>query len=57
MLRYVTGIFLALAGGTHLIRSFAGWDLTVNGYSLPIWVSAVIGVLLAGLSWAHLCPT
>ena len=57
MLRYVSGIVFGLVGGLHLVRLVAGWELVVNGYLIPVWLSAVIGALLVALSWGHLCPT
>ena len=32
-------IVLFLAGIAHLIRIFYGWELTVNEWELPIWMS------------------
>lgn len=34
-------VLLALFGLVHLIRLFTGWPVTVNGFVMPLWISAV----------------
>ena len=38
----------------HLARLCLRWDITIHGISIPLWVSAIAGVVtgsLAGLLW------
>ena len=34
----------------QLIRFLLGWEISVNGFAIPVWASAVAFVLLAGLA-------
>ena len=40
--------FLALIAVVHLFRLFAGWEITVVGFAIPVWWSA-IGLFVAGV--------
>ncbi|HXF68083.1 MAG TPA: hypothetical protein VNK67_15475 [Burkholderiales bacterium] len=40
-------VVLALAAAAHLLRLAYGWDATINGTAVPMWVS-VLGVLIPG---------
>ena len=33
----------------QFLRFFMEWEVTVNGYVVPLWASAVAGVVAAGL--------
>ena len=44
-------IVLFLAGSTHLIRIFYGWELTVNELEIPIWVSFIGTIIPIFLSY------
>ncbi len=57
MVRRISGIFIGLAGGFHLVRVFAGWNLVLGEYLVPSWLSIFLGVVLLFLAWANLCPT
>ena len=39
--------FLALIAVVHLLRLFAGWEVIVVGFAIPVWWSA-FGLLIAG---------
>lgn len=39
--------FLAIVAVAHLLRLFAGWEVVVVGFSIPVWWSA-FGLLVAG---------
>jgi hypothetical protein len=39
--------FLALIAIAHMLRLFAGWEVVVVGFVIPVWWSG-IGVLVAG---------
>ena len=43
-------LFLIASG--HVIRVVAGWPVTVNGFSVPIWFSAIAAVMFAALGAA-----
>lgn len=43
-------VVLALIALVHLLRLFAGWDVVVTGFAIPVWWSAPISVVFAGLS-------
>jgi hypothetical protein len=50
----VAAIIFLLVAVAHIIRVALGWAVTVNGVSIPIWVSviaAVIATALAFLLW------
>jgi hypothetical protein len=34
-----------------LVRLFLGWDVVVTGFAVPLWWSAPVAVIFAGLSW------
>ena len=37
----------ALVAIAHLIRLLAGWEVTVNGFAIPVWCS-LPGLIIAG---------
>ena len=37
----------ALIAVVHLLRLFAGWEVVVGGFVIPVWWSA-IGLVIAG---------
>jgi hypothetical protein len=43
----ITVAVLALIAVVHLLRIFAGWEVIVSGFVIPIWWSAV-GLVIAG---------
>ena len=43
----VTSVVFSIVTAMHLWRSLAGWDLVLNGWTVPIWFS-YLGVLFAG---------
>ncbi|MAF13775.1 MAG: hypothetical protein CMI53_02685 [Parcubacteria group bacterium] len=38
-------IIFVIAGGLHLIRSIAGWELILNGVIIPVWFSLILFAL------------
>ena len=44
-------ILLFLAGIAHLIRIFYAWELTVNEWEFPIWVSFIGTIIPIFLSY------
>ncbi len=47
----VTAVVFAVAGGSHLLRVAFGWDATIAGWSVPMWVSWVAAVVTAVLAY------
>jgi hypothetical protein len=39
--------FLVLIAAVHLLRLFAGWEVIVAGFVIPVWWSA-FGLFVAG---------
>jgi hypothetical protein len=47
----IISIFLfALISVLQLLRFILGWAVTVNGVSVPVWVSGIACVVAAGLA-------
>jgi hypothetical protein len=40
-------VVFALVGLAHLLRLFAGWEVVVGGFVIPVWFS-LIGFVIAG---------
>ena len=32
------------------VRFFAAWPVTINGFSVPLWVSAIAAIVFAGIA-------
>ena len=43
-------VLLALIAVLQLLRFILGWEVTVNGLSVPVWLSAIAFVIAAGLA-------
>ena len=43
-------IVLSIIGFTHLLRLYFGWEVTINGMIVPIWISAPGFLIAAGLA-------
>jgi len=37
----ITGLLFAVVACVHFLRVVAGWDITINGAVIPMWVSWV----------------
>ena len=46
----VAVVLLALIAVLQLLRFILGWEVTVNGLSVPVWLSAIAFVITAGLA-------
>ncbi len=40
-------VVFALVAVVHLMRIIQGWEVIVNGITMPLWVS-VVGAIIAG---------
>ena len=55
MRRYilVSGIFLTLLTCVQVLRLILGWQVTVAGTNIPLWVSAIAALIAGSLAiWA-----
>lgn len=43
----VAAVIFAIVAAVHVLRLFLGWEITVNGISIPAWAS-VLGLVIAG---------
>ena len=51
----LAAVVFALIGVLQLARAAMGWEITLNGMTIPIWASwiaAAVGLLLAWLGFA-----
>jgi hypothetical protein len=44
----VAALLLAVVAGLQAVRFLAGWPVSINGYAVPVWASAVFAAI-AGL--------
>ena len=44
-------VVLALIALVHLLRLLTGWDVVVVGFAVPVWWSAPILLIFAGLAF------
>ena len=44
-------VFLVAIAVLHLLRFFAGWEVSVVGFVIPVWWSVVGFVVPAGLAF------
>lgn len=49
---WLTGILFIIISAVHLIRSILGWEVTINGWSLPVGVSVVVFLVAAFLAYS-----
>ena len=43
-------VVFGLIAALQLVRFLRGWEITVDGVSIPVWASAVAFVVAAGLA-------
>lgn len=46
----ISVVLLAFIGVLHLLRFILGWEATVNGLIIPVWLSAIAFVITVGLA-------
>lgn len=46
----VATVLLSLIALMQLLRFILGWQVTVNGVSVPVWASAIAFLIAAGLA-------
>jgi hypothetical protein len=55
MRRYelVSGILFSIIALAQLTRTLLGWEVQVDGFTVPVWLSGVAFLITAGLAvWA-----
>ena len=50
----LTGAIFLIIGLMHLLRLYFGWQVSFNGWSAPLWLSAVLAAVAFALSWLGL---
>ena len=43
-------VFFSLISVLQFLRFILGWEITVNGVSVPVWASGIAFVVAAGLA-------
>lgn len=43
-------VLFSLIALLQLLRFFLSWEVTVNGMTVPVWVSGIAFVILAGVA-------
>lgn len=43
-------VFLSLMAVLQLTRFVQGWEVTINGVNIPVWVSGIAFVVAAGIA-------
>jgi hypothetical protein len=46
----IAALVLGLVALVQLLRLILGWSVVVNGFAIPLWVSAVACLVAAGLA-------
>ena len=47
----ITGTVFGIVGILHLYRAISSWTLIVEGFTIPVWLSFVAGILILGMSY------
>jgi len=47
----VTTVVFGLVALGHIGRVVMGWDLLVGGWTVPSWLSILVGIFAIALSW------
>jgi hypothetical protein len=46
----ISALVLGLVALVQLLRLVLGWSVVINGFGIPLWVSAVACLVAAGLA-------
>ena len=46
----ISTVVVSLIAILQLLRFILGWEVSVNGFIVPVWVSGIAFVLLGGLA-------
>lgn len=47
----IAGVVFIFAGGLHLVRVLMGWDMVIEGFLVPAWVSLFVAVIVLTLAF------
>jgi hypothetical protein len=47
---FLATVIFALAAGVQLARVFLAWPVSINGIMIPLWVSAILAAVAAGMA-------
>ncbi|PIR04663.1 MAG: hypothetical protein COV57_03240 [Candidatus Liptonbacteria bacterium CG11_big_fil_rev_8_21_14_0_20_35_14] len=50
----ISGLVFIVVAILHLVRASAGWLLVINGYTVPIYVSWIVVVLIGYMAYQSL---
>jgi hypothetical protein len=50
----IAGIIFLVVGFGHGLRASLGWQLLIDAWNVPIWLSAVTAIILLTLSYVAL---
>ncbi len=53
----LAAVIFAIVAVLHLIRAIAGWPVSIDMISVPIWVSWVACAITAVLAWVGLAAS
>ena len=48
--RIVAALLLAMVAVAQIVRFVQGWPVTINGFSVPLWASAVLALVCASIA-------
>ena len=49
--RTIASLLLGLIAVAQALRFALGWPVTINGFSVPLWASAIAAVVAGGLAF------
>ena len=47
----IVALLFAIICAAHVIRLCLGWDITLNGIHIPLWLSGIAMIITGGLSF------
>ena len=47
---FIAAVLFGLIAVAHILRLFGGWEVTLNGMIVPMWVSVLGSIIAAGLA-------
>ena len=50
----VAAIIFAIIAALQLVRALSGWEITINGATIPLWASWLASVVAGALAWLGL---
>ena len=47
----IAALFFAVVCVAHIIRLCLGWEITMNGIQIPVWLSGIAIIVTGGMSF------